>query len=127
MGKKGKGKGKKGPEDWGARDVEKYVTVEIRNSVWQSMRFTQLLGTSTKLSHLVQVRPAHGRAAQSHLHIRAQMRLLAQPILTHSQTSKCFARSSLWTSTRSQACMGSTSTSAPRWTTARSYDQKSMG
>ncbi|KOO22930.1 hypothetical protein Ctob_002572 [Chrysochromulina tobinii] len=55
MGKKGKGKGKKGPEDWGARDVEKYVTVEIRNSVWQSMRFTQLLGTSTKLSHLVQL------------------------------------------------------------------------
>jgi hypothetical protein len=85
MGKKGKGKGKKGPEDWGARDVEKYVTVEIRNSVWQSMRFTQLLGTSTKLSHLVQVRPAHGRAAQSHFtHSRANA--LAGPTHPHTLT-----------------------------------------
>lgn len=85
MGKKGKGKGKKGPEDWGARDVEKYVTVEIRNSVWQSMRFTQLLGTSTKLSHLVQVRPAHGRAAHSHLtHSRANA--LAGPTHPHTLT-----------------------------------------
>jgi hypothetical protein len=85
MGKKGKGKGKKGPEDWGARDVEKYVTVEIRNSVWQSMRFTQLLGTSTKLSHLVQVRPAHGRAAQSHFtHSRANA--LAGPTHPHPLT-----------------------------------------
>ena len=57
MGKKGGGKkgkkGKKGPEDWGQRVCEKYVTVEIRNSIWQSMRFSQRLGTSTKLSHLV--------------------------------------------------------------------------
>ena len=119
MGKKGKGKGKgKKVEDWGARDVEKYVTVEIRNSVWQSMRFTQLLGTSTKLSHLVQVRPPYIRALRRILNCAASSELTRMTMSLHS--------SSL-TSTRSLARMGSASTSAPRWTTARSYDQRSMG
>jgi hypothetical protein len=54
-GKKGGKKGKKGPEDWGLRDVEKFVNVELRSSVWESMRFTQRLGTSTKLGQLAQL------------------------------------------------------------------------
>ena len=49
-GKKGGGKkGKKGPVDWGAQQMERYVEVEVRNSAWQSLRFTQMLPTSTKL------------------------------------------------------------------------------
>ena len=47
-GKKGK-KGKKGPEDWGTKIMEKYVEVEVRNSVWQTLRFTQRLPTSTRI------------------------------------------------------------------------------
>ena len=56
MGKKGKGKGKKGkkgPEDWGKLEIEKYVLLEVRNSVWQSMRFTTRLPTSTKIKAVV--------------------------------------------------------------------------
>jgi hypothetical protein len=54
-GKKGK-KGKKGPVDWAQLGQEKYVDVEVRNSVWQSLRFTQRLPVSTKI-----VRAAHSR------------------------------------------------------------------
>ena len=54
-GKKGKGKGKKGPVDWGAQPRETYVDLELRNSCWQSMRFTKRLPTSTKLSEVVQL------------------------------------------------------------------------
>ena len=52
-GKKGGKKGKKGPEDWGARQVEKYVTVEVRNSIWQSMRFTERLPMSAPVVRFV--------------------------------------------------------------------------
>ena len=62
MGKKGggkkggkKGKGKKGPEDWGTMQREKFVVLEVRNSVWQSMRFSELTSTAAKLSSLVQL------------------------------------------------------------------------
>ena len=48
-GKKGGKKGKKGPEDWGTKEMTKYVEVEVRNSVWKSLRFTQRLPTSTKI------------------------------------------------------------------------------
>ena len=53
MAKKGKGgkgkKGKKGPVDWAAQQTTRYVEVEVRNSVWQTLRFTQRMPTSTKI------------------------------------------------------------------------------
>ena len=56
-GGKGGKKGKKGPVDWGTLEVERYVEVEVRSSVWQTMRFVQRLPTSTKI-----VRGALGRS-----------------------------------------------------------------
>jgi len=56
MGKKGKGKGgkkKKEPEDFAKKQVEKYVTVEIRNSIWQTMRFTQRVKTTSTIQTLI--------------------------------------------------------------------------
>lgn len=48
-GKKNGKRGKKGPEDWGTKVMEKFVEVQVRNSVWQSLRFTQRMPTSTKI------------------------------------------------------------------------------
>ena len=62
-GKKGGKKGKKGPVDWGAQQIERYVEVEVRNSAWQSLRFTQVLPTSTKL-----VRERHDHISRNDHH-----------------------------------------------------------
>merc|ERR1712187_892683 len=38
-----------GNKDWGDIPREKFVYLEVRNSAWASMRFTQLLATSVPL------------------------------------------------------------------------------
>lgn len=49
-GGKGKGKkGKKGPVDWAEQNLEKFVELEVRNSVWASMRFTVRMSTKSKI------------------------------------------------------------------------------
>ena len=48
--KKGGKKGKKGPEDWGVLQKAKYVTLDICNTDWQSMRFRTVVNTSVTLS-----------------------------------------------------------------------------
>ena len=78
-GKKGGKKGKKGPVDWGAQQIERYVEVEVRNSAWQSLRFTQVLPTSTKL-----VRERHDHISR-HDHHRTPRPVthLSTPALSH--------------------------------------------
>ena len=66
-GKKGGGKkGKKGPIDWGAQPRETYVDLEVRNSTWQSMRFTQRMPTSSKIEAVVQLIVDKHRVAGMH-------------------------------------------------------------
>eukprot|EP00908_Phaeocystis_cordata_P007794 Transcript_1847.p3 GENE.Transcript_1847~~Transcript_1847.p3 ORF type:complete len:140 (+),score=76.76 Transcript_1847:148-567(+) len=57
MPKKGgkKGKGKKKEEDWGTIAREQYVTIEMRNSKWQSMRFKNVLAISEPIDLLRQM------------------------------------------------------------------------
>ena len=52
--KGGKKKGKKPVEDWGERgNVGKWVTLEICNSEWKSMRFTARVPTTTLVRSVV--------------------------------------------------------------------------
>jgi hypothetical protein len=53
-GKKG-GKGKKGPVDWAAQPRETYVDLDVRSSVWKTMRFTQRLNAATRLQQVVEL------------------------------------------------------------------------
>ena len=68
-GKKGK-KGKKGPEDWGALPRDRWVMLEVRNSLWQSLRFTHLMKTSENIHTLVDlIRARHNIASVSDLNL----------------------------------------------------------
>jgi len=94
-GKKGGKKGKKGPVDWGAQQIERYVEVEVRNSAWQSLRFTQVLPTSTKL-----VRERHDHISR-HDHHRTPPPVthLSTPALSQSLAT-CLSSSRLFSPLR---------------------------
>ena len=47
--RKKRGKSPKKVVDWGAEPRERYVYLEVRNSAWISMRFTQMLPTAAPL------------------------------------------------------------------------------
>ena len=92
MAKKGKGgkgkKGKKGPVDWAAQQTTRYVEVEVRNSVWQTLRFTQRMPTSTKIvrttpdsSNAPPKKSAHPSAPSADAHTTNRVPVRAQSAL----------------------------------------------